>query len=127
MTNVRRLATVAVLSLAFAAPSIGASFDAAAARKTCQERYADEQKSGTIPVGMSKSKYVSQCTNSLRRDFQLEQDLAAKSAGGAGAATSQVTGGANELTAAAGKPRAGQPATSKPSNVTTPAFTPKGH
>lgn len=126
MTNVRRLAAIAVLSLGFVAPAIGASFDAAAARKTCQERYADEQKSGTIPAGMSKSKYVSQCANSLRRDFQLEQELAAQAAGGTGAKSSPVVGGASELTATAGKPRAGQPSTSKPANVATPAFAPKG-
>ena len=125
MTNVRRLAAIAVLSLGFVAPAIGASFDAAAARKTCQDRYADEQKSGTIPAGMSKSRYVSQCANSLRRDFQLEQELAAQAAGSTGT-SSPVTGGANELTATAGKPRAGQPATNKPANVTTPAFAPKG-
>lgn len=122
MTNVRRLAAIAVLSLGFVVPAVGASFDAAAARKTCQDRYADEQKSGTIPVGMSKSKYVSQCTNSLRRDFQLEQQLATQ----AGVQAPQVSGGANELTATAGKPRAGQPSTNKPANVTTPAFAPKG-
>lgn len=123
MTNVRRLAAVAVLSFGFVAPATAASFDAAAARKTCQERYADEHKSGTIPAGMSKSRYVSLCANSLRRDFQLEQDLAAQATG---TTPSPVAGGANELTATAGKPRAGQPATNKPANVTTPAYAPKG-
>jgi hypothetical protein len=104
-------------------PVLAATFDVKAARKTCTDLYNAEKESGTIPAGMPKSKYVSQCTNSMRRSAELEKELASTPA-----APAAPAGGSNEITAVAGKPGAAQPPTNKPATVTTPAFTqPKGN
>ena len=52
-------------------PAAGASV-AQDARKICLERYELEKSGGTVPGGMTKSKYVSQCTNSIKRHAALE-------------------------------------------------------
>ena len=83
------------------------------AKKTCLERYNAEQQGGTIPAGMSKSKYLSQCVNSMRRNAELEKDLAEQT-------TTQA--GSNELTASSGGKTGTTPAQSKPAGVSTPAF-----
>jgi hypothetical protein len=99
-------------------PAIAVAFDAKAARKTCLERYNTEKESGTIPAGMPKSKYLSQCTNSMRRAAKLKQELAEEQA---------AKKGSNELTTAAQGQPGTTPSTSKPATVATPAFSgPKG-
>src|SRR5262249_43617660 len=47
------------------------------AKKVCLERYNAEKEGGTLPDGMSKSKYMSQCTRSFVRNAQLEAKEAA--------------------------------------------------
>lgn len=121
MTGFRWLSALAIGLTCSAAPAIAATFDVNAARKTCTDLYNAEKESGTIPAGMPKSKYVSQCTNSMRRSAELDKELSAQAPPSAG--------GSNEITAAtAGKPGAAQPPTNKPTTVATPAFAqPKGH
>ncbi len=89
------------------------------AQKICVERYNTEKSGGTIPVGMSRSKYLNQCVGSIRRAAKLEQDLADGTAG-----TDDV--GVNEVatTATSGKP-AGTIA--KPARIkTTLTLAPRG-
>jgi hypothetical protein len=83
------------------------------AYKICTERYNAEKSSGTIPVGMSKSTYMNQCTGSIRRAAKLEKQLAEDS-GDAGVDQA----GSNEVTAStlAAKP---VPTTNKPARVLT--------
>jgi hypothetical protein len=45
------------------------------ARKVCTERYNDEVKSGTVPNGMNKTRYMNQCQGSYVRSVQLENEL----------------------------------------------------
>lgn len=61
--------------------------------KVCTERYNTEKAGGTIPVGMSKSTYMRQCTGSIRRAAKLEKELAE----GNGDASADQSGG-NEVT-----------------------------
>lgn len=121
MTGFRWLVSAAVGLTCLGAPAV--AFDAQAAKKTCLENYNAEKDAGTIPAGMPKSKYISQCTNSMRRNAELEKRLANTQAD----ATPSATGGSNEITATI----ATKPATStssKPSNVSTPAFaSPRGY
>jgi hypothetical protein len=117
VTGFRWLVSAAVGLTCLSAPAV--AFDAQAAKKTCLENYNAEKDAGTIPAGMPKSKYISQCTNSMRRNAELEKQLANTQAD----ATPAATGGSNEITATI----ATKPATStrsKPSNVSTPAFAP---
>jgi hypothetical protein len=89
------------------------------ARKICTERYDTEKAGGTIPVGMSKSTYMNQCTGSIRRAAKLEKELADQaSETGAGQA------GSNEVTTSTtpAKPAA---TLNKPARVLTIAG-PKG-
>ena len=113
--------TAAILTLSAAANAALAQD----AIKICTERYNTEKAGGTIPVGMSKSKYMSQCTGSMRRAAKLEQELAQ----GASAGDSANTGnnaGSNEVTAAT-TPAKPVPTTNKPSRIqTTVSLTPKG-
>lgn len=120
-----RWLTSLAIGLTFSASAFAAQFDVAAARKTCLDNYNLEKEAGTVPAGMPKSKYLSQCTNSMRRNFELDQKLATQQAGGSATATQAA--GSNEITASKpGKPGAAQPSTSKPATVTTPAFAPHG-
>jgi hypothetical protein len=92
-------------------------------QKICLDRYNTEQASGTIPKGMWKSKYLSQCAASIRRQAKLEQELAQRTAD---TATAADNAGANEVAPAAtpAKPTA---TISKPARVqTTVSFGPKG-
>lgn len=61
----------AALLLGLAASPASAS-PAQDAKKICLERYTIEKNGGTLPDGMAKSKYMSQCTNSIKRIAALE-------------------------------------------------------
>jgi hypothetical protein len=120
VTGFRWLSALVVGLACTVLPATAATFDVKAAKKTCLDLYNAEKESGTIPAGMPKSKYVSQCTNSMRRSAELDKELAAQST----PAATTTTGGSNEIAVTtAGKPGSGQPRTSKPATVTTPAFT----
>lgn len=126
MTGFRWLASLAFGVTVLGAPSIASAFDAQAAKKTCLENYNAEKDAGTIPAGMPKSKYVSQCTNSMRRNAELEKQLADSQV----QSTPAATGGSNEITATiATKPSSATSTTSrKPATATTPAFAqPRGY
>lgn len=126
MTGFRWLASLAFGVTVLGAPSIASAFDAQAAKKTCLENYNAEKDAGTIPAGMPKSKYVSQCTNSMRRNAELEKQLADSQV----QSTPAVTGGSNEITATVStKPSSATSTTGrKPATVTTPAFAqPRGY
>jgi hypothetical protein len=45
------------------------------ARKVCTERYNDEARSGTVPNGMNKTRYMNQCQGSYVRSAKLENEL----------------------------------------------------
>ena len=69
-------------SVAFSAACILASVVPASAgsvwdeaRKVCTARYNDEVKSGTVPNGMNKTRYMNQCQGSYVRSVQLESEL----------------------------------------------------
>jgi hypothetical protein len=83
------------------------------AYKICTERYNTEKTSGTIPVGMSKSTYMNQCTGSIRRAAKLEKQLAEDN-GEAGVDQA----GSNEVTASTA-PATPTPTTNKPARVLT--------
>ncbi|MBL8782333.1 MAG: hypothetical protein JNL06_15465 [Alphaproteobacteria bacterium] len=126
MTGFRWLASLAFGVTVLGAPSVASAFDAQAAKKTCLENYNAEKDAGTIPAGMPKSKYVSQCTNSMRRNAELEKQLADSQV----QSTPAVTGGSNEITATVStKPSSATSTTGrKPATVTTPAFAqPRGY
>jgi len=64
----------AACALASVVPaSAGSVWDEA--RKVCTERYNDEVKSGTVPNGMNKTRYMNQCQGSYVRSVQLENEL----------------------------------------------------
>jgi hypothetical protein len=109
-----------LLSSAFVLVSAAAAHAAVQdAFKICTDRYNAEKSSGTIPVGMSKSTYMNQCTGSIRRAAKLEKQLA-EDKGDAGTDQS----GSNEVTASTA-PAKPTPTTSKPAHVLT-APGPKG-
>ena len=84
------------------------------ALKICTERYNIEKNGGTIPVGMSKSKYMNQCTGSIRRAAKLEQELAEQG---------QATGSNNLTASTSGGSTTGKPASVKTTtrvSLTTP-------
>lgn len=119
MTGFRWLVSLALGLTCLGAPAVAVAFDVQAAKKTCLENYNAEKDAGTIPAGMPKATYISQCANSMRRSAALEKQLATVQTTPAPAAS----GGSNEITATT----AAKPATatiSKPSNVSTPAFAP---
>lgn len=75
--DVRLCAAIAVgFAVAFAPLSASASSIAEEAKKVCTERYNMEKEGGSLPKGMAKSKYMSQCTKGYVRTAQLEADLA---------------------------------------------------
>ena len=45
------------------------------AKRVCLERYNDELKSGSVPKGMNKTRYLNQCQNSYVRSVKLENEL----------------------------------------------------
>jgi len=121
VTGFRWLASFALGLTVLGSPSIASAFDAQAAKKTCLENYNAEKDAGTIPAGMPKSKYISQCTNSMRRNAELEKQLADTQAQSVPA----VTAGSNEITATVStKPASTTTTSRKPATVTTPAFAP---
>jgi len=125
VTGFRWLASFALGLTVLGSPSIASAFDAQAAKKTCLENYNAEKDAGTIPAGMPKSKYISQCTNSMRRNAELEKQLADTQAQSAPA----VTAGSNEITATvATKPASTATTSRKPVTTPAPAFgQPRGY
>lgn len=115
----RQLLLSSALVFAFSATAHAAAQDV---RKICTERYNTEKAGGTIPVGMSKTTYMNQCTGSIRRAEKLEQELATGQTGNAQDATDQA--GSNEVSASTttAKPAA---TTAKPAHVKT-VLTPRG-
>jgi len=64
----------AACALAFVVPaSAGSVWDEA--RKVCTDRYNDEARSGTVPNGMNKTRYMNQCQGSYVRSAKLENEL----------------------------------------------------
>lgn len=84
MRSFTRLATFAAIGFAMLSPAMAGATSTDDAKKICLERYNLEKDGGTIPVGMSKAKYMSQCTNSIRRQAKLEQELTEQAAGNNG-------------------------------------------
>jgi hypothetical protein len=114
--SVMRMQWSAVTALAVvlaSLPAAAGAFDAKAARDTCLERYNLEKEGGTIPAGMSKSKYLSQCTNSIRRAARLELELAQEK---------EAQAGSNELTAMQPNRGTSPTTTGKPTTVTVPTL-----
>lgn len=111
----------AVLSAAFVVMTgMAANASVQDAHKICIERYNTEKAGGTIPVGMSRTTYINQCTGSIRRAAKLEQELSQQ------VSTPADQGGSNEVVVA---PNVAKPAvtTNKPTRVkTTFSLTPKG-
>lgn len=67
-------AFVSAVAAAFVAPaSAGSVWEEA--RKVCTERYNDEVRSGTVPNGMNKTRYLNQCQGSYVRSVKLESEL----------------------------------------------------
>ena len=60
-------------------------------QKVCLDRYNVEKSGGTIPVGMSKSTYMRQCTGSIRRAAKLEKQLGQDGADAGSDGTNVVT------------------------------------
>lgn len=73
------------------------------AKKICLERYNVEKEGGTLPAGMPKSKYVSQCTRSFIRNAQLEAEMKETSAARGTQNGTQSNAGENELTVKPGQ------------------------
>ena len=89
------------------------------AQKICIERYNTEKSGGTIPVGMSRSKYLNQCVGSIRRAAKLEQDLADGTAGSDDVGSNEVA-----TTSSTAKPAA---TIAKPARIkTTLTLAPRG-
>ena len=79
--DVRLCAAIAVGFAVFFAPlSAGATSVTEDAKKVCTERYTMEKDGGSLPKGMAKSKYMSQCTKGYVRTVQLEAQLATQAA-----------------------------------------------
>lgn len=71
---VRLSAVIALgLSASVVALPVAAASVTQEAKKVCTERYNAEKDGGTLPVGMPKSKYMSQCTKGYVRTAQLSQ------------------------------------------------------
>jgi len=72
------------VTVSFAPLAASGASIAQEAQKICLERYNAEKAGGTLPDGMAKSKYMSQCTKSIKRNAELEaalnQDAAAQQA-----------------------------------------------
>lgn len=73
------------------------------AKKICIERYNVEKAGGTLPAGMPKSKYLSQCTRSFIRNAQLEAEMNEAAAERATQSGEQSSAGENELTVKSGQ------------------------
>jgi hypothetical protein len=106
-------------AISLAPVSAAAKFDAKEANKICTERYNVEKAGGTVPAGMPKSKYVGQCTRAMKRNAEIEADLAEQLQG----TETEESGGNNEITATTQHATSSSQPTKKPAGVTTPAFT----
>lgn len=116
MTGFPRFVVFAIGLILAASPAL-AGFDPQEAKKTCTARYDREKDGGTLPAGMAKSKYMSQCVNGMRRDAELEKSLAAGEPPSAAPAA-----GSNELAITTTPAVTPVPATqAKPASVPTPA------
>jgi len=73
------------------------------AKKVCLERYNAEKDGGTLPAGMPKSKYMSQCTRSFVRNAQLEAEMKETAAAPGSQDETQAEAGSNELTVKPGQ------------------------
>lgn len=123
MTSTRLLRSCAIIGLvtmASGAPSSASVYEEA--RQVCAARFADEQKSGSVPKGMSKSRYLSQCQNSYVRSVKLERELrgASKSDQEETAKHSKDGQGGPEILPPASTAKATRPKLVKP----TPRFKP---
>jgi hypothetical protein len=121
VTGFRWLTAIAFGLIFAAGPSLAVAFDSKAARTTCNAQYEREKEGGTIPAGMAKSKYVTQCVNGMRRTAELEQELSAGSATKPGTPAA----GSNEITVSTTTTPATTKSatrTGKPATVATPAF-----
>ena len=128
-TMVTRIAhRTALLGLSFAAlVSIG-SLPAGAsvaqdAQKICLERYNVEKAGNTIPAGMPKSKYMSQCTKHVVSNAQIEEDLAkdAASQGQGGEGGPLITDPSKTPKLSTKPVPTAKPATTKPATTTAPS------
>ena len=121
MTGFRWLTAIAFGLIITAGPSFAIAFDGKAARTKCTAQYEREKEGGTIPAGMAKSKYVTQCVNGMRRTAELEQELEA----GSDTKPGTPAAGSNEIkvtTTTTPATTKGAARTGKPATVTTPAF-----
>lgn len=77
MTPMRMFSSAAFVSAVAMASVMPASASSVweEARKVCTERYNDEAKSGTVPNGMNKTRYMNQCQGSYVRSVKLESEL----------------------------------------------------
>lgn len=76
MTNMRLFSSLAIVGSIFAVTAnvaMASVYDDA--KKVCLERYNDELKSGSVPKGMNRTRYLSQCQNSYVRSVKLENEL----------------------------------------------------
>lgn len=76
MKTMRLLSSLAIAGSIFAVTAnvaIASVYDDA--KKVCLERYNDELKSGSVPNGMNKTRYLNQCQKSYVHSVQLENEL----------------------------------------------------
>lgn len=76
MKNMRLFSSLAIAGSIFALTAnvaMASVYDDA--KKVCLERYNDELKSGSVPKGMNKTRYLTQCQNSYVRSVKLENEL----------------------------------------------------
>ena len=76
MKRVKLCSSVAFgVAVAFATLSAASASVYDDARRICNERYEAEKTGGSVPAGMSKSKYLSQCQGGYVRSIKLEDEL----------------------------------------------------
>ena len=107
MTRDVRLCAAIAVGFAFSLAPLPASATSITedAKKVCIERYNLEKDGGSLPKGMAKSKYMSQCTKGYVRTAQLEASLA------------QQGTSANSQAGTSGNSLAAQPEPLKPQTV----------
>jgi hypothetical protein len=76
VTRIRIFSSVLIAGSVLAGAALPAAASVAEdAKKVCLERFNDEQKSGSVPKGMNKARYLSQCQRSYVHSVQLENEL----------------------------------------------------
>ena len=76
MTRIRILSSVLIAGSVLAGAALPAAASVAEdAKKVCLDRFNDEQKSGSVPKGMNKQRYLAQCQKSYVHSIQLENEL----------------------------------------------------